>query len=77
MHLVRRDAGLVQVLTSEYARTRQTAEPLAAARERFAVAATDLLLPDQARLTEWQRLTFRDRLAATTRYTICVEPVRL
>src|SRR6185295_1123983 len=30
---------------------------LAAARERFAVAATDLLLPDQARLTEWQRLT--------------------
>lgn len=30
---------------------------LAAARERFAVAATDLLLPDGARLTEWQRLT--------------------
>jgi uncharacterized protein (DUF2336 family) len=30
---------------------------LAAARERFAVAATDLLLPDQARLNEWQRLT--------------------
>jgi uncharacterized protein (DUF2336 family) len=30
---------------------------LAAARERFAVAATDLLLPDRARLTEWQRLT--------------------
>jgi uncharacterized protein (DUF2336 family) len=30
---------------------------LAAARERFAVAATDLLLPDQVRLTEWQRLT--------------------
>jgi uncharacterized protein (DUF2336 family) len=30
---------------------------LAAARERFAVAATDLLLPDQARLTEWQRIT--------------------
>ena len=30
---------------------------LAAARERFAVAATDLLLPDQARLTEWQRVT--------------------
>ena len=30
---------------------------LAAARERFAVAATDLLLPDSARLTEWQRLT--------------------
>ena len=26
---------------------------------------------------EWQRLTFRDNLAATTRYTICVEPVRL
>ena len=25
---------------------------------------------------EWQRLTFRDNLAATTRYTICVEPVR-
>ncbi|HTU12753.1 MAG TPA: DUF2336 domain-containing protein [Allosphingosinicella sp.] len=30
---------------------------LAAARERFAVAATDLLLPDAARLSEWQRLT--------------------
>jgi hypothetical protein len=30
---------------------------LAAARERFAVAATDLLLPERARLTEWQRLT--------------------
>ena len=30
---------------------------LAAARERFAVAATDLLLPDLARLSEWQRLT--------------------
>ena len=30
---------------------------LAAARERFAVAAADLLLPDRARLTEWQRLT--------------------
>ena len=23
---------------------------------------------------EWQRLTFRDRNGATTRYTICVEP---
>lgn len=30
---------------------------LAAARERFAVAATDLLLPEQVRLSEWQRLT--------------------
>lgn len=30
---------------------------LAAARERFAVAATDLLLPDQSRLSEWQRVT--------------------
>jgi len=30
---------------------------LAAARERFAVAAADLLLPDSARLTEWQRRT--------------------
>jgi len=30
---------------------------LAAARERFAVAAADLLLPDRARLTEWQRVT--------------------
>lgn len=23
---------------------------------------------------EWQRLTFRDRCAATERYAICVEP---
>ena len=30
---------------------------LAAARERFSVAATDLLLPETSRLTEWQRLT--------------------
>lgn len=30
---------------------------LAAARERFSVAATDLLLPETTRLTEWQRLT--------------------
>ena len=30
---------------------------LAAARERFSVAATDLLLPETARLTEWQRVT--------------------
>lgn len=30
---------------------------LAAARERFFVAATDILLPEQMRLTEWQRLT--------------------
>ncbi len=27
--------------------------------------------------TEWQRLTFRDRCGATTRYSICVEPMRL
>jgi hypothetical protein len=25
---------------------------------------------------EWQRLTFRDRCAATERYAICVEPER-
>lgn len=30
---------------------------LAASRERFSVAATDLLLPERSRLTEWQRLT--------------------
>ena len=30
--------------------------------------------PRRAR-TEWQRLTFRDRCAATERYSICVEPV--
>ena len=30
---------------------------LASARERFSVAATDLLLPERSRLTEWQRLT--------------------
>ena len=26
--------------------------------------------------TEWQRLTFRDRCGATTRFSICVEPTR-
>ncbi|QNM82126.1 hypothetical protein H8M03_08810 [Sphingomonas sabuli] len=26
--------------------------------------------------TEWQRLTFRDRIAAMHRYSICVEPAR-
>ena len=32
--------------------------------------------PDEFRArTEWQRLTFRDRCAATERYSICVEPV--
>ena len=36
---------------------------LAAARERFSTAATDLLLPQQARLTEWQRLTAAALLA--------------
>jgi hypothetical protein len=25
--------------------------------------------------TEWQRLTFRNRCGATTRYSICVEPI--
>jgi uncharacterized protein (DUF2336 family) len=30
---------------------------LAAARERFSVAAIDLVLPEQTRLSEWQRLT--------------------
>ena len=34
--------------------------------------------PDAVRArTEWQRLTFRDRLDAMTRYMICVEPIRL
>lgn len=40
---------------------------LAAARERFAVAATDLLLPQAARLTEWQRLTAAALLARLIR----------
>ena len=32
--------------------------------------------PDEFRARmEWQRLTFRDRCAATERYSICVEPV--
>ncbi len=43
---------------------------LAAARERFAVAATDLLLPDAARLTEWQRLT---AAALLVRLIACIE----
>lgn len=29
--------------------------------------------PMRAR-TEWQRLTFRDKCPATTRYSICIEP---
>ena len=33
--------------------------------------------PDAFRArTEWQRLTFRDRLGATTRYPIAMEPIR-
>jgi uncharacterized protein (DUF2336 family) len=40
---------------------------LAAARERFAVAAADLLLPEQARLTEWQRLTAASLLTRLVR----------
>ncbi|WP_166040243.1 DUF2336 domain-containing protein [Sphingosinicella sp. YJ22] len=40
---------------------------LAAARERFAVAATDLLLPEQARLSEWQRLTAANLLSRLIR----------
>ena len=40
---------------------------LAAARERFAVAAADLLLPEQSRLTEWQRLTAASLLARLVR----------
>lgn len=40
---------------------------LAAARERFAVAATDLLLPERARLTEWQRLTAASLLSRLVR----------
>lgn len=43
---------------------------LAAARERFAVAATDLLLPDAARLTEWQRVT---AAALLSRLVACIE----
>lgn len=43
---------------------------LAAARERFAVAATDLLLPEAARLTEWQRVT---AAALLGRLIACVE----
>lgn len=40
---------------------------LAAARERFSVAATDLLLPEQVRLTEWQRLTAATLLSRLVR----------
>jgi uncharacterized protein (DUF2336 family) len=40
---------------------------LAAARERFSVAATDLLLPEQSRLTEWQRLTAASLLSRLVR----------
>lgn len=36
---------------------------LAAARERFQVGAADMLLPERARLTEWQRLTASALLA--------------
>jgi hypothetical protein len=40
---------------------------LAAARERFSVAASDLLLPERSRLTEWQRLTAWALLASLVR----------
>lgn len=40
---------------------------LAAARERFSVAATDLLLPETARLTEWQRITAANLLSRLIR----------
>jgi uncharacterized protein (DUF2336 family) len=40
---------------------------LAAARERFSAAASDLLIPEQARLTEWQRLTAASLLANLVR----------
>jgi uncharacterized protein (DUF2336 family) len=40
---------------------------LAAARERFSVAATDLLLPETARLTEWQRITAGNLLSRLVR----------
>jgi uncharacterized protein (DUF2336 family) len=40
---------------------------LAAARERFSVAATDLLLPERVRLTEWQRLTASTLLSRLVR----------
>lgn len=40
---------------------------LAAARERFSVASIDLLLPEQARLTEWQRVTAAALLAQLIR----------
>ena len=52
--------------TGAYGRGRQSDAArllLAAARERFAVAAADLLLPDAARLSEWQRLTAAALLA--------------
>ena len=40
---------------------------LAAARERFSVAAIDVLLPDHVRLTEWQRVTAASLLAQLIR----------
>lgn len=40
---------------------------LAAARERFSVAVTDLLLPEQTRLSEWQRLTAANLLTRLVR----------
>ncbi|MGQ0560152.1 MAG: DUF2336 domain-containing protein [Sphingosinicella sp.] len=40
---------------------------LAASRERFATAATDLLLSEQVRLTEWQRITASRLLARLVR----------
>lgn len=40
---------------------------LAAARERFSVTSADLLLPEQSRLSEWQRLTASALLARLVR----------
>lgn len=42
---------------------------LAASRERFSVAATDLLLPERSRLTEWQRSTASALLQRLVRST--------
>lgn len=53
--------------TSSNGRSDAARRLLAASRERFNAAVTDLLLPEEARLSEWQRLTAANLLTRLVR----------